>query len=69
MTSFLELRKLTGRSRAEVARELGITERSLYSIEKGRSTPRRLTVLALASYYGVEVDQITGGQPAVEPAA
>lgn len=60
MKSLLELRESTGKSRAKVAAELDMSERHLYRLEMGKSPLRRVTALALANYYGVDLDVIAG---------
>ncbi len=51
--------KLRGkRSRAEVARDLGITERALQSYELGDRTPRDKVKTKIAEYYKRSVQHI-----------
>ena len=51
--------KLRGkRSRAEVARDLGITERALQSYELGDRTPRDKVKAKIAEYYKRSVQHI-----------
>lgn len=64
MPSLLELREATGRSRSEVARDLGVNEKFLYRLEKGHSPLRQIIAIAFASYYGVDEADITAEKAA-----
>lgn len=58
MPSLKELRIATGRSRAKVAADLGMSERHLYRLENGLSPLRKIVAYRFASYYGVTLDEI-----------
>lgn len=62
MATILELREAANpkKSRARVAADLNISERHLYRLETGKSPLRPIVALAIASYYGVPVEQIDG---------
>jgi transcriptional regulator with XRE-family HTH domain len=62
MPTILELRKATRpeKSRARVAADLDISERHLYRLETGKAPLRPIVALAIAAYYGVDVNQIVG---------
>ena len=54
-----ELKCLRGdRSRADVAKELGITPQCLGMIERGKRIPRPGLMLKIANYYGQTVDSL-----------
>lgn len=53
------LRIAAGKSRAQVALDLAISERHLYRLEKGVDLPRRWC-LVFSAYYGVPVSEIEG---------
>lgn len=52
------LRKAVGKTRRQVAEDLGISERHLYRLERGQTPLRRVNAYAFADYYGVNVDDI-----------
>jgi transcriptional regulator with XRE-family HTH domain len=54
------LRSAAGKSRAQVAADLGISERHLYRLESGQSPISRRWCLAFAAYFGVEPEEIEG---------
>lgn len=58
MASLKALREQTGKTRAQVAADLDMSERHLYRLETGRTPVRRLVALAFASYYGVDPAEI-----------
>jgi transcriptional regulator with XRE-family HTH domain len=58
LTALRQLRADTGKTRAQVAADLQISERHLLRLEKGDTPLRRRWALAFAAYYGVEVDDI-----------
>lgn len=60
MATILQLREGTGKSRAQVAADLNMSERHLYRLERGKTPLRRVLALSFASYYGVNPDQIDG---------
>lgn len=53
-----ELRRLAGKSRAQVAADLDLSERHLYRLEGGQTPLKRMHLIAFADYYGVEPDDI-----------
>jgi DNA-binding XRE family transcriptional regulator len=52
------VRVRAGKSRAEAAAELDISERHLARLENGKTPLRRMHALAFAEYYKVDVDDI-----------
>ena len=66
------LRKSKGLTQEDVAKQLHISNKTLSSWEKGRTTPDICALPALAEIYGVTIDEIVRGQvredqPAVKP--
>lgn len=57
-TTLQELREQRGLSRLEVSRELGITERHLFRLERESYPLRKGYAHALAEVYGVPVEKI-----------
>lgn len=57
----LRLRRLAGKTRAQVAADLDISERHLQRLESQETPLSRRWVLAFAAYYGVEPDAIANG--------
>jgi transcriptional regulator with XRE-family HTH domain len=53
MPTLRELREAVGKSRAQVAADLGMSERHLFRLEHGQSTLRTVTRIAFADYYNV----------------
>jgi transcriptional regulator with XRE-family HTH domain len=59
MTSRLEaVRRQRGLSRPAVAARLGVSEKTIYRMEKGKTEVKRVHLLALAEVYGVEVEDL-----------
>ena len=58
MPRLKELREATGRSRAKVAADLGMSERHLYRLENGVTPLRKIQAFRFAAYYGIKVDEI-----------
>lgn len=57
-TRLQEIRKELGISRSHVARELDISERTVYRLERGVSPVRRVYLTAFAELYGVDVSDL-----------
>lgn len=54
-----ELRKAKGVTQREAALQTGLTEQTIYNIEKGVNTnPTLATIQKIANYYGVPVVQL-----------
>lgn len=53
-----DLRDFSGKSRAKVAADLGISERHLYRLEMGAVRLLRRHRLMFAAYYDVDPDEI-----------
>jgi transcriptional regulator with XRE-family HTH domain len=58
LTRLEELRKRAGKSRAQVAADIDMSERHLLRLEHGVTPLRRMHALAFARYYDVPVDDI-----------
>jgi transcriptional regulator with XRE-family HTH domain len=54
------LRKADGITQADAAAAVGIARSTLASIESGKDNPGRDTLVALATYYKVSLDYLTG---------
>ena len=52
------LRMQQGRTQREVAKETGLTENIVSKIENGNTTTLIGSLVALAKYYGITVDDI-----------
>ena len=57
MPTLKELREKSGKTRANVAADLGMSERHLYRLENGYPL-RRINRLKFAAYYGVNPEEI-----------
>lgn len=57
-TGLQGLREAHGKTRLEVAHAIGMTERHLSRIEKGDVGARRSHLFALASVYGVPLEEV-----------
>ena len=55
-----ESRKAKSLTQKKMAELLGITERGYQNYEIGKSTPNYETLLALANYFDVSLDYLTG---------
>ena len=62
MQTLRELRKQSGKSCAEVAQALGVTEQALYRYERGVRQINLAQVVQLAKIYDVEIDEIVYAQ-------
>lgn len=60
VTDILMLRQRAGKTRPEVAADLGMSERHLLRLETGRQPISRVQAIAFAAYYGVDVDELEG---------
>ncbi len=60
MTRLKELRESSGKSMAQVSRDMNIPYTTYVGYEKGAREPNSETLIALASYYNVSVDYIIG---------
>lgn len=57
-----ELREERGETRRDVAMATGLTENTILALEgNGKTNPRLSTIMALASHYGVPIEEIVGG--------
>lgn len=57
-TTLKEHRERLGMSQAQVARSAGVTEKTVWSIEQGHSTPRLDTARRFARVLGISVDEL-----------
>lgn len=57
MTNFKKLREEHGISKAKLAREFGVTDRTIYAWEKGEPV-KPLVVLAYSAKFEVPTDEI-----------
>lgn len=62
MPRLKELREAVGKTRAQVAADLDMSERHLYRLENGHTPLRKIHAVAFARYYGVDVADITEAQ-------
>lgn len=62
-----KIRTEKGLIKREVAKGVGITERTYISYEYGRTEPNMETLSKLADFYGVSTDYLLGREPAKEP--
>lgn len=60
MVVLKELRELSGKSQKVVAAELGLDYKRYNHYETGRSEPDMATLILIADYFGVTVDQLLG---------
>jgi transcriptional regulator with XRE-family HTH domain len=61
------LREARGLTRADLAKQVGVTEKSIYYIEHGKTkTPLPETLLAFARVFGVSPESLTG-EPCAQP--
>jgi transcriptional regulator with XRE-family HTH domain len=61
------LREARGLTRADLAKQVGVTEKSIYYIEHGKTkTPLPETLLAFARVFGVPPETLTG-EPSAQP--
>jgi transcriptional regulator with XRE-family HTH domain len=66
-----DLRKKKGITQAEAAEGIGIARPTLTNIERGRDPPGRETLLAIAAYYGINLNDLIAAmrrQPIETPA-
>ena len=52
------LRESLGLSKAEVARDTGVTKEAISAAERGDFVPSLMRIVVLAAYYGVTVDYL-----------
>ena len=57
------VRVLRGMSRAQAAKEVGVTPETIGRWERGDSEPTRPYLIAMAKAYRVSIDQLTGLVP------
>ncbi len=55
-----ELRKASGASQVEIAKVAGVKERALRFYESGEREPSIDALIALADYFDVSLDYLTG---------
>jgi len=53
-----EYRELKGLSQEALARELRVSRQTIVNIERGNNEPRVLLAIALATIFGVAVDEL-----------
>ena len=61
-----ELRKEHGETQAQAAAAAGMTDRQYQRFETGKQKPGFDSLLALADHFGVSLDYLAGGFPAVQ---
>ena len=61
--SFVNARKRTGMTQAEVAKRLGVNQSSVAYWETGRNIPRASMLVKLADLYCCSMDQLLGREP------
>lgn len=54
----LALRKMRGLSQMDVAKEIGVDQTTVHLWETGKTKPRVETLMKLASYFNVTVDEL-----------
>ena len=56
----VELRKQRGLSQVQVAKEIGAAPRAYQNYEYGTAEPKLSTLLRMADFYGVSLDDLAG---------
>lgn len=56
----IELRKKHGLSQEKLAEKIGVSRQSVSKWERGESVPETANVMALASLYGISMDELLG---------
>ena len=56
------LRNQIGASQKDVAKEIGVSLHAYQRFEYGEQEPRLSVLIALASYYGLSLDELAGGR-------
>ncbi|WP_295581817.1 helix-turn-helix domain-containing protein [uncultured Oscillibacter sp.] len=59
----LELRKKAGLTQTELAPQIGISWRAYQNYERGQREPTLSTLVALADFYAISVDELICHQP------
>ena len=62
----LKLRKERGLKQTELAPFIGISWRAYQTYERGEREPQMSTLIALADFYSVTLDQLAGREPLPE---
>ena len=60
MINLKEIRKKTGKSQVEVARDLGISQQNYSRYENGQHEPDNAMLATLADYFHTTIDYIVG---------
>ena len=55
-----ELRKDTGLSQSELAKQIGASQKAIDFWEKGINEPKASFIISLAKYFGVSTDYLLG---------
>lgn len=55
-----ELVETSGKSQSDIAADIGVSKQTLSAWITGQNSPRRPTVVALASYFGVTIPWLNG---------
>lgn len=53
-----QLRKKTGTTQEELAKEVGVTRQTIIAIEKGNYTPSVLLALKIARFFSKRVEEV-----------
>ena len=57
-----ELREMAGVTQEELAKVIGVSQSAISQIERGATEPLKITVRAIANYFGVSEDYLNGGE-------
>ena len=56
----VSLRKERKETQVQLAKSIGVADRSIQELESGRVLPKYETLMALADHFGVTLDYLTG---------
>ena len=62
------LRKKSGVSQVALAEKIGISWRAYQTYERGEREPSLSTLIALADFYGISLDELACHEPKSHPA-
>lgn len=66
MNRIKELRLAVGKSQAEIADLIGVNKQTISQYERGVRYPKRENMEALADYFNVSIDYLTGKSGVIE---